>query len=164
MLDSADPFVSLPGMKRRSWISGGLAILLAGCGPAVGVGGRGANDLASTRIRTTSSRAVESAVLEVFRAEGFTVVSRSSQSIVFTIPGGRRSEIMWSTINNPNPVMIRATVTWRPDGAAFYWVGCQVQVTQKNTAFGETVRQPRLVGMSAYNDLLRRVRRRVEQG
>lgn len=151
-------------MKRRTWISGGLAVLLTGCGPAVGVGGRGANDLASIRIRTTSSRAVESAVLEVFRAEGFTVASRLSQSIVFTIPGGRRSEIMWSTINNPNPVMIRATVTWRPDGSAFYWVGCQVQVTQKNTAFGETVRQPRLVGMSAYNDLLRKIRRRVEQG
>lgn len=151
-------------MKRRTWISGGLALLVAGCGPAVGVGGRGANDLASTRIRTTSTGAVRSAVLEVFKEEGFTVVSRSSQSITFTIPGGRRAEIMWSTINNPNPVMIRATVTWRPDGPGWVWVGCQVQVTQENTAFGETVRQPRLVGMSAYNELLRRVRRRVEQG
>jgi hypothetical protein len=151
-------------MKRRSWISGGLALLVAGCGPAVGVGGRGANDLASTRIRTSSTSAVRSAVLEVFKEEGFTVVSRSSESVVFTIPGGRRAEIMWSTISNPNPVMIRATVTWRPDGPNRVWVGCQVQVTQKNTAFGETVRQPRLVGMSAYNDLLRRVRRRVEEG
>ncbi len=155
---------ALREMKRRAWISGCLALVVAGCGPAVGVGGRGANDLASTRIRTNSLTSVRSAVLEVFKEEGFTVVSRSAQSATFTIPGGRRAEIMWTTINNPNPVMIRATVTWRPDGAGWVWVGCQVQVTQQNTAFGETVRQPRLVGMSAYNDLLRRVRRRVEEG
>ncbi len=151
-------------MKRRLWISGGLALLVCGCGSAVGVGGRDADNLASIRIQTNSTRAVRSAVLDVFKQEGFTVDSQTSQSITFSQRGGRNAEIMWSTINNPNPVMIRATVTWRPDGAGWVWVGCTVQVTQQSTAFGETARQPRVVGMTAYNGLLRRVKRQVEGG
>ena len=151
-------------MKRRLWISGGLALLVSGCGAAVGVGGGGADNLASTKVKTSSTDAVRSAVMSVFKAEGFAVLSQSSRSITFSKAGGRSADIMWTTINNPNPVMIRPTVSWRPEGAGEVWVGCEVEIAQQDTSFGETVRQPMLVGKSAYNDLLRKVKQRVEGG
>lgn len=150
-------------MKRRLWISGGVALLVAGCGQSMGVSGGRSNDLASTRIRTTSSSAVRAAVLSVFKEEGFAVVSESRQSITFSIEGGRRADIMWSSINNPNPVMIQPTVTWRNIGPGEILVECRVEVTQRMTAFGETSRRPMLAGKTAYNNMLRRVRQRVEK-
>lgn len=141
-----------------------MALLVAGCEPSMGVSGGRSNDLASTRIRTSSASSVRSAVLSVFKEEGFTVVSESKQSITFTIQGGRRADIMWTTINSPNPVMIQPTVTWRSSGPGEMLVECRAEVTQKNTAFGSATRQPMLAGKTAYNNLLRRVRQRVEQG
>jgi hypothetical protein len=151
-------------MKRRLWILGGVALLVAGCGQSMGVSGGRSNDLASTRIQTNSASSVRSAVLSVFKEEGFAVVSESKQSITFSIEGGRRADIMWSTINNPNPVMIQPTVTWRSLGSGEMLVECRVEVTQRMTAFGETSRKPMLAGKTAYNNLLRRVRQRVEKG
>jgi hypothetical protein len=103
-------------------------------------------------------------VLRVFQTQGFAVASQGSQSITFAKNGGRSAEIAWSTINNPNPVMIRPTVSWRPAGTSEYWVGCQVEVTQESTVSGETVRQPLLMGKSAYNGMLRDVKQGVESG
>lgn len=151
-------------MKRRRWISGGVALLVAGCGQSMGVSGGRSSNLASTRIRTTSSSSVRAAVLSVFKEEGFTVLSESKQSITFSIAGGRRADIMWSTINNPNLVMIQPTVTWRNIGPGEILVECSVEVTQRMTAFGETSRKPMLAGKTAYNKMLRRVRQRVETG
>lgn len=151
-------------MKRSLSILGGVALLIAGCRSSMGVSGDRSNDLASTRIQTSSTSTVRAAVLSVFKEEGFTVVSESKQSITFTIQGGRRADLMWSTINNPNPVMIQPTVRWRSIGSGEMLVECRVEVTQKNTAFGKTTRQPVLTGKNAYNNLLRRVRQRVEQG
>jgi hypothetical protein len=151
-------------MKRRLWILGGVALWVAGCGQSMGVSGGRSSDLASTRIRTTSSNSVRAAVLAVFKEEGFTVVSESKQSITFSIAGGRRADIMWSTINNPNPVMIQPTVRWRNIGPGEILVECSVEVTQRMTAFGETSRKPMLAGKAAYNNMLRRVRQRVEAG
>lgn len=150
-------------MNRRLWISGVVALLVSGCGSAVGVGGNGMDDLASTKIKTSSTDAVRSAVFDVFKGEGFTVLSQSARAITFSKAGGRSADVMWTTINNPNPVMIRPTVSWRPEGAGVVWVSCQVEVAQQDTAFGETVRQPMLVGKSAYHDLLRKVKQRVER-
>lgn len=142
---------------------GCVALLVSGCGAAVGVGDSGVDDLASVRIKTSSTGSVRSAVMGVFKGEGFSVLSQSERSVTFTKAGGRSADIMWTTINNPNPVMIRPTVSWRPEGAGVVWVGCQVEVAQQDTSFGETVRQPMLVGKSAYNDLLRKVKQQVER-
>ncbi|MBC8126865.1 MAG: hypothetical protein H8M99_06945 [Gloeobacteraceae cyanobacterium ES-bin-144] len=150
-------------MKRRLWISGVLALLLSACGSSVGVGDNGVDNLASTRVKASSQELLSSAVMGVFQGEGFAVLSRTSQSITFTKQGGRSADVMWKTLGNSNPVMIRPTVSWRPSGAGEYWLGCQVEVAQESTVFGETVRQPMMVGKSAYNDLLRQVKRRVER-
>lgn len=141
----------------------GLACLtLTACGAAVGVGS-GMDYLAATHVRTTSASAVRSAVLTVFREEGFTLVSRDSESATFVKDGGRGAAIAWSTIDNSNPVLIRPTVTWRESGKGEFWVGCEVQVTQQSTVSGETVRQPLVVGKSAYHGLLQKVKRAVER-
>lgn len=140
------------------------ALLLSACGAAVGVGGDRATYLATTRIRTDSEAAVRQAVEEVFRADGFAVDSRTGRSISFSKVGGRSAEIAWTTVGNPNPVMIRPTVSWRPDGPGAVWVGVRVEITQQSTAFGETVRRPIMTGRSAYSGLLRQVRVRVERG
>ena len=150
-------------MPRHSWIPVVCCVILSSCGAAVGVGSSGVDSLASTRIRTTSSSAVNRAVLEVFKGQGFEVYSKSSQSITFSKAGGRSADIAWSTTANPNPVMIRPTVSWSSSGGVTL-VTCEVEVAQQSTVFGETVRQPLLVGKSAYNRLLGDVKGKVEAG
>lgn len=130
----------------------------------MGVGGGGVDNLASTRVKTNSSAVVQQAVLAVFRAQGFNVLSQGSQSITFSKPGGRSAEIAWTTTANPNPVMIRPIVRWQASGDGEMLVTCQVEIAQESTVFGETVRQPLLMGKSAYNGMLRDVKRRVEKG
>jgi hypothetical protein len=151
-------------MKRRSWLVGLGGLVLAGCGAAVGVGGGGVDNLASTRIRTDSPEAIRRAVLAVFKAEEFTVLSEGPDTITFSKRGGRSAEIAWTTISNPNPVMIRPTVRWRRTGSGEFTVTCRVEVVQQSTVSGEIVRQPILMGSSAYSRMLREVRRQVEGG
>jgi hypothetical protein len=152
-------------MKSKLWILAAVASLASGCGSAVGVGDSPAVDgLASTQIQTSSLSAVNSAVIAVFKEQGFSPISQSERSVTFSKRGGRSADIMWTTINNPNPVMIHPTVSWRLDGSGKVWVGCRVEVAQKSTAFGETTRQPMLVGKSAYHELLQKVKQQVERG
>jgi hypothetical protein len=139
-------------------------LVLSGCGAAVGVGGGGVDNLASTRIRTDSPDAIRRAALDVFKAQEFAVHSQGSDTITFSKRGGRSAEIAWTTINNPNPVMIRPTVRWRKTGDSEFMVTCQVEVVQQSTVRGEIVRQPMMMGKSTYNRMLRDVRRRVESG
>ncbi|WP_193214985.1 hypothetical protein [Luteolibacter marinus] len=150
-------------MNRRYWLLSAASLLLAACGASVGVGG-GVDNLATVEVKTNSMPAVARAVEEVFRAEGFSVISRSEQSLSFTKRGGRSADIAWKTVGNDNPVMIRPTVRWRNDGPGRVWVGCQVEVAQQSDAFGETVREPLAVGKSAYHGLLKQVKQRVERG
>jgi hypothetical protein len=162
--DTKVPFMLVP-MNRNGYLLGLICLVLSACGAAVGVGGGGgADNLASTRVKTDSSSAVREAVLDVFRNEGFNVLSQASQSVTFSKRGGRSAEIAWTTTGNPNPVMIRPTVRWGSGGTGSMHVTCQVEVAQISTAYGETVRQPLLVGKSAYNGMLRDVKRRVEKG
>ena len=121
------------------------------------------DNIASTKVKTSSSSTVNKAVLNVFQGQGFKVISRSSQSITFIKAGGRSTDIAWTTINNPNPVMIRPTVAWRSSGSAEMVLTCQVDVVQKDTSFGETVRQPVLMGKAAYGGMLKDVKRQVER-
>lgn len=151
-------------MNGRCFLLGLCCLILAGCGAAVGVGNGGVENLATTKIRTGSEAAVRSAVLEVFKSQGFRVLSEGSQSITFSKRGGRSADIAWSTMANPNPVMIRPTVSWRKAGSGEVFVSCQVEIAQLSTVYGETVRQPMVAGKSAYNGMLRDVKRRVEKG
>ena len=128
----------------------------------MGVGNERTDSLASTRVKTNSPAAVQKAVLAVFQEQGFNLLSQTSRSATFSKPGGRSADATWSTIGNPNPVMIRPTVAWRASGDAEMLVTCQVEVAQQSTVFGETVRQPTWLGSSAYNALLKDVKRRVE--
>jgi hypothetical protein len=139
-------------------------LLITGCGAAVGGGGPGVDNLASTRIRTDSSEAIRRTVLVVFEAQGFSVHSEGPESITFNKLGGRTAEIAWTTIGNPNPVMIRPTVRWRRTGNAEFTVTCRVEVVQQSTVRGEIIREPMLMGKSTYSRMLRDVRRQVEGG
>lgn len=151
-------------MNRRSWLAGLGCLLFSGCGAAVGVGGGGVDNLASTRIRTDSSDAIRQSVLDVFKADQFSVQSQGSESITFIKRGGRSAEIAWTTVGNPNPVMIRPTVQWRQTGKSEFTVTCRVEVVQQSTVRGEIVREPMMMGSSAYGRMLRQVRRQVETG
>ena len=151
-------------MTRRFWILNSAAVLLTACGASVGVGSNGVDHLASTRIRTTSSTAVNQAVSKVFQNDGFAIISRTDRSITFSKVGGRSADIAWKTIGNDNPVLIQPTVTWRPEGAGMTWLGCSVNVVQQSDAFGNTVRKPIFAGKAAYNGLLDKVKRQVESG
>jgi hypothetical protein len=139
-------------------------LVLSGCGAAVGAGNGGVDNLATTRIRTDSPDAIRRAVIDVFKADEFTVHSQSADSITFSKRGGRTAEIAWTTIGNPNPVMIRPTVRWRQTGPSQFTVSCRVEVVQQSTVRGEIIRQPMMMGSSAYNRMLRQVRRQVEAG
>ena len=150
-------------MNWKSFLLGMLCIALVACGGAVGVGSGAVDNLASTRVKTNSSDAVNKAVLTVFHEKGFKILSQRSQSIIFIKAGGRSADIAWSTINNPNPVMIRPTVAWRSTGTGEMILTCQVDVVQRDTSFGETVRQPIMMGKSAYGGMLNDVKRRVER-
>ena len=151
-------------MNRRSWMTVFGCLVLSGCGAAVGVGGGGVDNLASTRIRTDSSEAIRQAVLVVFKADEFVVHSQGPETITFSKRGGRSADIAWTTIGNPNPVMIRPTIRWRRTGNSEFTVTCRVEVVQQSTVRGEIVRQPMMMGKSAYSRMLRDVRRRVEGG
>jgi hypothetical protein len=151
-------------MNRRSWLSVLGCLVLSGCGAAVGVGGGGVDNLVSTRIRTDSSEAIRQSVLEVFKAQEFSVHSQGPETITFSKRGGRTAEIAWTTIANPNPVMIRPTVRWRKTGNSEFTVTCRVEVVQQSTVRGEITREPMMMGKSAYSRMLRDVRRRVEGG
>jgi hypothetical protein len=151
-------------MNRRSWLSVLGCLVLSGCGAAVGVGGGGVDNLVSTRIRTDSSEAIRQSVLEVFKAQEFSVHSQGPETITFSKRGGRTAEIAWTTIANPNPVMIRPTVRWRKTGDSEFTVTCRVEVVQQSTVRGEITREPMMMGKSAYSRMLRDVRRRVEGG
>lgn len=151
-------------MKRRYWILSAATLLLSACGSAVGVGSNSVDNLASTRVKTSSNTEVQRAVEAVFRDEGFAVTSRGSGSMSFSKAGGRSADITWKTIGNDNPVMIEPTVSWRPDGPGMMWIGCQVDVVQESNTFGDTVRKPVLMGKSAYHGMLRKVKSRVEAG
>ena len=137
--------------------------MLSACGSAVGVGGGGMGEnLASTQIKTSSTSAVRSAVLDVFGADGFTMTSQTSESVSFTKAGGRSADAAWGDLMNPNPVMVNPTVRWRASGTGKVWVGCQVEISQQSTVFGEKTKQPLLMGKSAYSGMLRKVKKRVE--
>jgi hypothetical protein len=151
-------------MNRRSWFLGLGCLLLSGCGAAVGVGSGGVDNLASTRIRTDSSDAIRRAVLVVFKADEFSVHSQGPETITFSKRGGRSAEIAWTTISNPNPVMIRPTVRWRKTESSEFTVTCRVEIVQQSTVRGEIVREPMMMGTSAYGRMLREVRRQVEAG
>lgn len=145
-------------------MAGLLCLGLSACGAAVGVGGGGVDNLASTKVKTASSDGVRRAVLAAFQADGFSVLSQSPGLITFQKQGGRSAEIAWTTIDNPNPVMIRPTVRWRSTGSSEFTVTCQVEISQLSTVSGETVREPMMMGKSAYNSLLRDVKARAEAG
>ena len=151
-------------MNRKNYLLGLICLLIAACGSAVGVGGSGADNLASTRVKTNSSTAVQRAVIDVFQRQGFDVLSRGNQSVEFSKRGGRSAEIAWTTTANPNPVMIRPTVRWRAGHPGEMYLTCQVEVAQESTVYGETVRKPLLVGKAAYNGMLKDVKRQVENG
>lgn len=149
-------------MNRRSWFSAIGCLVLSGCGAAVGVGGGGVDSLASTKMRTDSPDAIRLAVRSVFEADEFSLLSQGPDSITFTKRGGRSAEIAWTTIGNPNPVMIRPTVRWRKSGGSEFTVTCRVEVAQLSTVSGEIVREPMVVGSSAYGRMLRDAKRKVE--
>ena len=130
----------------------------------MGVGNERSDSPASTRVKTNSSAAVKQAVLSVFQEQGFRLLSQTSQSATFSKVGGRSADATWSTIGNPNPVMIRPYVAWRASSATEMFVTCDVEVAQESTVFGENTRQPTWLGSSAYNSLLKDVKRRVEKG
>jgi hypothetical protein len=163
-LDAGHAAAMVMEMNRRIWLAGIGAAVLSGCGAAVGVGGGGVDSLASTRVRATSPEPVRRAVVEVFRAQDFTVLEQGADRITFQKRGGRSAEIAWTTIDNPNPVMIRPTVRWRKSGTGEFTVACEVEVAQQSTVAGETVRRPMVVGKSAYQGMLREVKQRVEAG
>ncbi|MFK7849546.1 MAG: hypothetical protein AB8D78_01095 [Akkermansiaceae bacterium] len=150
-------------MNQSSVLLGLICLIFSSCGASVGIGSGGVENLASTRVKTNSSSAVERAVLDVFQDQGFSVISKGSQSVSFSKRGGRSADIAWSTMNNPNPVMIRPTVGWRASSEGEMLVTCQVEVAQQSTVYGETVRQPLMVGKAAYNGMLKDVKRRVER-
>ena len=149
-------------MNRRLWIVGIGALVLSACGAAVGVGDGAAGSMTSVSVNTSSTKAVRQAVIEVFGEQGFKVRNEATQSITFTKAGGPSADLAWGTLGNSNPVMIRPTVTWRSSGAQTVWVGCQVEVAQQSTVFGETVRQPLAVGKAAYRSMLGQVKKRAE--
>jgi hypothetical protein len=151
-------------MNSRFAILGFASLVLVGCGAAVGAGGGGGgvSNLASVRVKSTSSELVQQAVFNVFTGDGFEVISSEGQSYAFSKQGGRSADIMWSTMANPNPVMIHPTVKWQPSGSDEILVTCQVQIIQQSTVQGSVVRQPLLMGKSAYNKLLKDVRNRAE--
>jgi hypothetical protein len=60
--------------------------------------------------------------------------------------------------------MIRPTVRWRQTGNSEFTVTCRVEIVQQSTVRGEIVREPMMMGTSAYNRMLRQVRRQVESG
>lgn len=122
------------------------------------------DNLAATTIRTTSSESVRRSVLAVFQAQGFSVLSQAPEIITFSKRGSRSDEMAWTTINNPNPVMIRPTVRWRSTGGSEFTVTCRVEVAQESTIDGETVREPKMMGKSTYNKMLGEVKQRVEGG
>lgn len=138
--------------------------MLSGCGSAVGVGSGAMDNLATTRIRTDSSDAIRQSVLTVFKADEFSVHSQGTETITFIKRGGRSAEIAWTTVGNPNPVMIRPTVRWRRTGNSEFTVTCRVEIVQQSTVRGEIIREPMMMGTSAYNRMLRQVRRQVESG
>jgi hypothetical protein len=90
------------------------------------------------------------------------VISSEGESYVFSKKGGRSADIMWTTMANPNPVMIRPIVKWQPSGFDEILVTCQVQIVQQSNVQGSVVRQPLLMGKSAYGKLLKDVRNRAE--
>ncbi len=139
-------------------------MVLSGCGAAVGVGSGAVDNLATTRIRTDSSDAIRQSVLAVFKADEFSVHSQGAETITFIKHGGRSTDIAWTTVGNPNPVMIRPTVRWRQTGDSEFTVTCRVEIVQQSTVRGEIVREPMMMGTSAYNRMLRQVRRQVESG
>jgi hypothetical protein len=55
-------------------------------------------------------------------------------------------------------------VRWRSTGSSEFTVTCQVEVAQQSTVDGEIVREPMMMGKSAYNGMLRDVKQRVEGG
>jgi hypothetical protein len=122
------------------------------------------DNLASTTVRTDSSEAIRQAVLAVFKEQDFAIHSQGPETITFSKRGGRTAEMAWTTVGNPNPVMIRPTVRWRRTGSAEFTVTCRVEVAQESTVRGETVREPMMMGRSAYGSMLRDVKRRVERG
>lgn len=150
-------------MTRRYWLISSATVLLAACGSTVGVGRHGSDQLASTRIRTTSSAAVLHATESVFHDEGFSTISSGINSITFSKVGGRGAEIAWKDLGNDNPVLIQPTVTWRSDGENRIWVGCAVEIVQRSKAFGNSVQQPVLAGKAACSSMLGKVKRRVEK-
>lgn len=144
-----------------SWL---CCLVLSGCGAAVGVGSGAVDNMATTRIRTDSPDAIRQAVRAVFEADEFSVVSQGPDSITFIKRGGRSADIAWTTVGNPNPVMIRPTVRWRKTGTSEFNVTCRVEIVQQSTVRGEIVREPTMMGASAYNRMLRQVKRQVESG
>ncbi len=140
------------------------ALLLAACGSAVGVGGPGGDALAKVTVKQATPESVRRATVSVFREEGFSLLSEGSRSMTFEKQGGRSAEIAWKTVGNSNPVMIRPTVAWSHLGADEVCLTCDVEVAQESTVYGETVREPMVVGKSAYHGMLKEVKRRVEAG
>lgn len=139
-------------------------LLLAACGAAVGVGGPGHDSLAKVTVHRATPASIRSVTIAVFREQGFSVMSQAANSIRFEKEGGRSAEIAWKTVGNSNPVMIRPTVSWSPTGTDQLCLMCDVEVAQESTVYGETTRQPMLMGKSAYSGLLEEIKRRVEKG
>ncbi|MCH7224831.1 hypothetical protein [Haloferula sp. A504] len=146
----------------RYQLLGLTCLLLAGCGGAVGVGGPGSDSLAKVTVKQASPASIRPATVAVFREQGFSVRSETSSSVTFEKVGGRQAEIAWKTVGNPNPVIIRPTVSWSPMGADQVRLMCDVEIAQESTVYGETVRQPMLAGKSSYSGLLKEIKRRVE--
>lgn len=147
-------------MNRSFWFSSMACLALTSCGATVA---GEAPPLASAKVSTHSSAAIEKAVLWAFREKGFRVSSRGPQTIGFVKSGGRGAEWAWSTIDNPNPVTIHPTVSWQRTGDGEFRVVCQVDIAQQSTAFGETTRQPQILGKLTYYRLLQEVKQDVER-
>ena len=133
---------------------------LSGCASTAGVGPSSSSWI-SVSIENTTRSAVDQAVMDVFRRDGFTLVSRSPYGFSFRKWGGRSTEIMYGSWFTKG-VAAEPQITVTNPSAGTYRVHCDVFMREphRGTLSGSE-HQLRAVGRSAYLGLLEQVKQQA---
>jgi hypothetical protein len=147
------------------WTLSGLAataaMMLAGCGTTAGVGG-GAGSFVSTSISNSTPERVDEAVKAVFLGDGFQLVRQNGNFYHFRKWGGTSTEIMFGSWFTEGVAAEPELVVFNKGGGSFM-LHCDVYMREHSgSELLDANHKLRLTGKSAYNSLLRKVKKRAE--
>ncbi|MFC5050840.1 hypothetical protein ACFPK9_09455 [Rubritalea spongiae] len=132
------------------------------CSSTVGLGGAGSSSFASTTIQNTTRARVDSAILQSFRQEGFSLINQTANGFNFQKWGGTSAQVVYGSWFSDG-VAVEPQVQVVDIGGGNYTVLCDVYMREHNGNELLDANYKLLAsGKLAYHNLLKKIKKQAE--